>query len=105
MGSTRSTDVGGPYSQSVSNLEDNGICDIEINVTVPDDTEPGNYTFTLSSRSYWGPQAVEEISFNIIVKSVEEGPDEEDNGLPFLGLSSLLLAIFVGGALGKKRRS
>jgi uncharacterized membrane protein len=104
MGRTRSVDVGGPYSQSVSNLEDNGIADIEINVTVPEDAETGNYTFTLTTRSYWDPQVAEEIPLTINVEPVEDESEEDDeNGLPFLGVSSLLFVLFLGGSLRRKR--
>jgi carboxypeptidase family protein len=107
MGSTRSTANGGPYSQSVSNLEDNGISDIEINVTVPGDTEPGNYTFTITTRSYWDQQVMEEIPLTLTVKAVEPEPEpipeEEDSGLPFLSLSALLVLFFAGGAIRRRR--
>jgi len=104
MGSTRSASGGGPYSQSVSNLEDNGVADIEVNVTVPDDAEPGNYTFTVTTRSYWDQQVVDEIPINIIVKSVEQEPeDEEESSIPFLALPSILFVLFLGGALHRKR--
>ncbi|MEA3558809.1 MAG: hypothetical protein U9R75_06095 [Candidatus Thermoplasmatota archaeon] len=73
MGSTRSTANGGPYSQSVSNLEDNGVAEIEINVTVPDGTEPGNYTFTITTRSYWDKQVIVEIPLTLVVE--EFGPE------------------------------
>jgi hypothetical protein len=48
---------------------------------------------------------IDEVPINIIVKPVEQEPedDEEENGLPFLGLPSLLFALFLGGALRRKR--
>ena len=108
MGSTRSTANGGPYSQSVSNLEDNGVADIDINVTVPDDTEPGNYTFTITTRSYWDQQVIVEIPLTLNVVSVETEPEpdvvvEEESGLPFLGLPALLVLFLLGGALRRRR--
>lgn len=103
MGSVRSSSSGGPYSQSVSNLEDNGISDIEINVTVPDDIGPGNYSFTVTARSYWNSQVFVEVPLILHIESVEDGSEESDNSIPFLGMASLLLTILVGGALKRKR--
>ncbi len=103
MGSTRSASSGGPYSQSVSNLEDNGIADIEINVTIPEDIEPGNYTFTVTARSYWNSQVFVEVPLILHVESVEDESEEDDNSLPFLGMASLLLTILIGGSLKRKR--
>ncbi len=104
MGSTRSFANGGPYSHSVSNLEDNGVADIDINVTVPDDTEPGNYIFTVTARSYWNQQVIDETSLTLTVEAVEPEPvPEEEDIIPFLGLPALLLLLFVGGAIGRRR--
>ncbi|MGA1822586.1 MAG: carboxypeptidase regulatory-like domain-containing protein [Thermoplasmatota archaeon] len=103
MGSTRSSSVGGPYSQSVSNLEDNGIADIDINITIPDDTDPGNYTFTITTRSYWDPQASVETPLTIKIESVEEEAEDDDASLPFLGLASLIGIMILGGIFKRKR--
>jgi hypothetical protein len=105
MGSTRSSSIGGPYSQSVSNLEDNGIADIEINVTIPEDAEPGNYTFTVTSRSYWSEGVSNEATLNIDIEPEDdEVAEEDDSSTPFLGISALLLSFVIGGGLRRKRK-
>jgi hypothetical protein len=109
MGKVRSTSGGGPYSQSVSNLEDNGIADIEINITVPDDAAPGNYTFTLRTRSLWEPSKKADIPLVITVKGSSTGPvdDEievEDEETPFLGLSILLTALVISNLMITRKR-
>jgi hypothetical protein len=108
MGKVRSAGNGGPYSQSVSNLEDNGIADIEINITVPEDTEPGNYTFMLRTRSLWEPSLKKDIPLVIQVKAsqgeaIDDDPEEEE-GTPFLGFAAILGAIsaLLAGSPRKK---
>lgn len=110
MGNTRSMANGGPYSQSVSNMEDNGVADVDINISVPEDTVYGNYTFTLSARSYWDQQVAFETPLTIEVKSVEEEqePQEEeeeddDNPIPFIGLASIVFTSLLFGAMKRKR--
>jgi uncharacterized membrane protein len=109
MGKVRAAGNGGPYSQSVSNLEDNGVADIEVNITVPEDTEPGNYTFTLRTRSKWEPSLKTDIPLIIQVKASPVETDDDDveveEKTPFLGVAAILgvVSIFLAGTLRRRR--
>lgn len=95
LGKIRSAANGGPYSQSVSLMEDNRAANLDINITVPEDTDPGNYTFTIKARSLWDPDTTDE---EILVIRVDPGEEDED-AIPFVGLFpvvvTLIPALFV----------
>ena len=102
MGSTRSRANGGPYSQSVSNMEDNGIVDIDVNITVPEEAEPGDYTFSVKTRSYWDQDTMDESILTLTVEQIDPEPASEEDDAPFLGLSAIVIVILIGAILRKR---
>jgi len=94
---TRSS--GGPYSQSTSNMEDDGIADIDVNITAPEDAEPGDYIFTLKAISTSDPNVADDL--NITVKVVPNTPADDDDedtpgpGIFMVSLSAMLVSVFA----------
>jgi len=94
---TRSS--GGPYSQSTSNMEDDGIADIDVNITVPEDAEPGDYVFVMKVASTSDPSVNDEL--NITVKVVPDAAVDDDDestpgpGILMVSMSAVLVSIIA----------
>ncbi|MGA1873185.1 MAG: carboxypeptidase regulatory-like domain-containing protein [Thermoplasmatota archaeon] len=96
---TRSTGGGGPYSQSVSNLEDNGIADIDVNITVPEDAEPGEFDFTLRTTSTSDQKVEDELNITVkVVPDVQESDEDEETpgpGILVVSMSAVMVSLIA----------
>ncbi|MGA1792914.1 MAG: carboxypeptidase regulatory-like domain-containing protein [Thermoplasmatota archaeon] len=98
---TRSS--GGPYSQSTSNMEDDGIADMDVNITVPEDAEPGDYEFTLKVTSTSDATVEDEI--NITVKVVPDAAADDDESTPGPGILMVSISVVLVSLIALVRRS
>ena len=101
---TRSSGGGGPYAQSISNIDDYSIGNVDVNISVPDDAQAGKYNFTIRATSQKDPETFDTMDIYITVKEKE---NEEEVGfvIPSVGIGAFVLSLSIMGFVFLRRRA